>query len=128
MAKRGGKAASRKSRQRPVRRPAPPARPAPTAPAAGQAGGAGSPAASAALPAPSTGDRRATRALESGAPARPPAPDPGAVYGSSVLSQRARAEYHYVARDLRNIGVLTAVIALLLALAFVLFRVVGLGP
>jgi hypothetical protein len=49
------------------------------------------------------------------------------MYGSSVLSQRAQAEYHYVARDLRNIGVLTFVIALLLGLAFVLFRVVGLG-
>jgi hypothetical protein len=115
MPKRGGKAASRRSRQRPVRRPAPPPRPAPTTDPARAGSAATAPTAErAAVPQQPTAERHAS-------------PAPEALYGSSVLSQRARAEYHYVARDLRNIGVLTFVIALLLGLAFVLFRVVGLG-
>lgn len=116
MAKRGGKAASRRSRQRAVRRPAPPPRPAPTPDATSLSAAAASGAAT---------ERSATLS-EPRAERRAP-PTPERVYGSSVLSQRAQDEYHYVARDLRNIGVLTLVIALLLALAFVLFRVVGLG-
>ncbi|HEX2221842.1 MAG TPA: hypothetical protein VHK06_04900 [Candidatus Limnocylindria bacterium] len=116
MAKRGGKAASRKSRQRPVRRTPPAARPAPSARA---------PTTTVDAPAPdSVVERRPeSRPGDRRAPAQPA----GSLYGSSVLSERARAEYHYVVRDLRNIGVLTAVIAVMLAVAFVLFRVVGLG-
>ena len=47
--------------------------------------------------------------------------------GSSSLSEQARAEYHYVARDLRNIGVLALVIGVMLAAAVFLFRALGIG-
>ena len=47
--------------------------------------------------------------------------------GSSSLSEHARAEYHYVARDLRNIGVLALVIGVMLAAAVFLFRALGIG-
>jgi hypothetical protein len=45
---------------------------------------------------------------------------------SSSLTDRERAEYHYVERDLRNIGVLTAVLAVLLVAAYFLFSAIGL--
>lgn len=122
MAKRGGKAASRRSRQRPVRRPAPPPRAA--ASAEGAPGAQSASAAAAARPTPS-GEVATPATRDTRGERRAPAPD--LPYRSSILSERAQAEYHYVAKDLRNIGVLTAVIGLLLALAFVLFRVVGLG-
>jgi hypothetical protein len=41
--------------------------------------------------------------------------------GRSQLSSHDRAEYHYVERDLRSIGILTAVMAALLLLAWVVF-------
>ena len=44
----------------------------------------------------------------------------------STLTVRERAEYHYVERDLRNIGILTALMALLLFAAWVLFTATGL--
>jgi len=44
----------------------------------------------------------------------------------SVLTDRERAEYHYVERDLRNIGILTAIIVALLVLAYFVFSAVGL--
>ena len=47
------------------------------------------------------------------------------VGGSSRLGERAVAEYHYVVRDLRNIGVLVVVLVVLLAVAT--FAVNGLG-
>lgn len=57
-----------------------------------------------------------------------PAPSPTPyVAGSSRLGERAREEYHYVARDLRNIGVLLVVMAALLAAAVVGFNVLGLS-
>jgi hypothetical protein len=49
------------------------------------------------------------------------------VSGSSRLGERAAAEYHYVLRDLRNIGVLVLVIAALLAVATVAVNVLGIG-
>lgn len=48
--------------------------------------------------------------------------------GSSRLGERAAAEYHYVLRDLRNIGALLVVIAVLLAAAVVAVNVLGIGP
>ncbi len=48
------------------------------------------------------------------------------VAGPSRLGERAQQEYHYVIRDLRNIGVLVAVMAAILAVAFVVFNVMGL--
>ena len=102
MARRPGKAASRKARQRYVpRTPARPAQPvaAPDATAAPDA-------------APD-------------APRRAEAPQPSIAAGST-LSVRERAEYHYVERDLRNIGILTAVMVVLLAVAWAAFTALGL--
>ena len=47
---------------------------------------------------------------------------------SSQLSERALAEYHYVGRDLRNIGQAAALMAGLLLVVFILVRVMGIGP
>jgi hypothetical protein len=120
MARRGGKAANRRDRQRKaqrrtLQRPAPPA---------GPIGGVVSEAVEAAA------ERRSV------APAAPAAPavragraDPRfAVAGPSRLSERASAEYHYVRRDLRNIAVLVVVMAVLLGAAVVAFSVLGIGP
>lgn len=49
------------------------------------------------------------------------------VAGPSRLSERAVAEYHYVFRDLRNIAVLVGVMIVLLALATVVVRAMGIG-
>ena len=49
-------------------------------------------------------------------------------FGGSRLSGRAREEYHYVARDLRNIGVLIVVVAALLAGAVVAVNLAGIAP
>ena len=68
-------------------------------------------------------------------PSRPSAspragrPDPRfAVAGPSRLSERAAAEYHYVIRDLRNIGVLVVAMAVLLGVAVVAFGALKIGP
>ncbi|HET8587321.1 MAG TPA: hypothetical protein VFM74_05525 [Candidatus Limnocylindria bacterium] len=45
--------------------------------------------------------------------------------GPSRLGERAMEEYHYVKRDLHNIGVLVLVMAAVLVVAFVLFNVMG---
>jgi hypothetical protein len=47
--------------------------------------------------------------------------------GPSRLTERAAAEYHYVTRDLRNIGVLVLVIAALLAVATIAVNMLGIG-
>lgn len=47
--------------------------------------------------------------------------------GPSGLGQQARTEYHYVERDLRNIGVLSAVMAVLLLAAWLVFSLAGAG-
>lgn len=47
---------------------------------------------------------------------------------SSQLSERALAEYHYVGRDLRNIGVAAGLMGAVLLAAFVVVRVLGIGP
>ncbi len=104
MARRAGKAASRKARQRRSQRPSPPRAPASVAPPI------------------------------DAAPDEPRAPDPprrvsrAPVTASvgSTLTDRERAEYHYVERDLRNIGILTVVMIGLLILAYFVFSAAGL--
>ena len=123
MARRGGKAVTRRSRQRKAQRSATPARPkaAPEADATAASGEFASSAPAAAVEAPvapkpaprPSASQRANRA-------------PGAtVVGSSRLGERAVQEYHYVRRDLHNIGVLLLIMAAMLIAAFVLFNVVG---
>jgi hypothetical protein len=104
VARRAGKAASRKVRQRNVpRAPARPHAPRPD-------------------PAVGTADAR-----ESTDVAPPPRVMPPAAAGiGSSLSLRERAEYHYVERDLRNIGILTALMAVLLFVAWLAFSALGL--
>ncbi|HLE58774.1 MAG TPA: hypothetical protein VJA85_03925 [Candidatus Limnocylindria bacterium] len=48
--------------------------------------------------------------------------------GISRLTERAAAEYHYVLRDLRNIGVLVGLMAVVMAAAVVAFNLAGIGP
>lgn len=48
--------------------------------------------------------------------------------GPSRLGERAASEYHYVLRDLRNIGVLLVVISVLLAASVVAVNALGIGP
>jgi hypothetical protein len=49
------------------------------------------------------------------------------VGGPSRLSERAAAEYHYVIRDLRNIGILVLVLAALLTVAAIGVNLLHLG-
>jgi hypothetical protein len=58
--------------------------------------------------------------------AAPRVTPPASYAGASRLSERAAAEYHYVARDLRNIVVLTAILAVLLVVAALSFPALGL--
>jgi hypothetical protein len=110
--KRSGKAANRRSRQRPPRRPV---IPQPT-PRPNQADSAETDAAEA----PSTS--AATREALKPTPSRPNAP----IYaGASRLNERAVAEYHYVGRDLRNIAVLTAIIVVVLVVAWIALPALG---
>jgi len=106
MARRAGKAASRKARQRKVHRPAIPA---------------GTPPA---MPIPPVGTPDAREAASLTPPLRT-VPSASATAGSN-LTARERAEYHYVGRDLRNIGILTAVMAVLLLVAYFAFSALGL--
>ncbi|MDQ2853641.1 MAG: hypothetical protein M3R32_02140 [Chloroflexota bacterium] len=128
MARRGGKAANRRDRQkraqrRAQQRPADPGRPT---------GEVVSDAVGDAVEA--MAERRAEMPpSRAGSPApgvhRGPRPDPRfAVAGPSRLSERASAEYHYVRSDLRNIAVLVVVMAVLLGAAVVAFSVLGIGP
>ncbi len=104
MARRAGKAASRKARQRyQPRTPRPAPAPAPEA-------------------APSDVPEVSSTAAE---PARRAAPVAYATTGST-LSTRERAEYHYVERDLRNIGILTLVMLIVLVAAWFVFNGIGL--
>ena len=102
MARRAGKAASRKARQRPVKRPAIPA----------------------ATPIPPVGTPDAREAISLDPPRR--SVSSGGAMAGSLLTARERAEYHYVERDLRNIGILTAIIVALLVLAYFVFSALGL--
>ena len=44
------------------------------------------------------------------------------------MGEAARAEYHYVARDLRNTAILVLVMAALLGVAVVVVNLAGIGP
>jgi hypothetical protein len=48
--------------------------------------------------------------------------------GSSRLGEAARAEYHYVGRDLRNTGLLVLLMAALLGVAVIAVNLAGIGP
>jgi hypothetical protein len=123
----GGKAVSRKARQRHVPRTP---RPASTA------GATGSPDAVEATDPTLVADATAGSAVPepaAPAPAAPPsrrrgsAPFVGASTSSgSGLSARERADYHYVERDLRNIGILSLVMLGLLIGAWLVFNALGL--
>ena len=106
MARRAGKAASRRARQRNVprsaARPAAPATPIP--------------------PVPPVGTPDAREAVSLDPPRRVASP---LAAGGSQLSGRERAEYHYVERDLRSIGILTAIMAVLLLAAWAGFTALG---
>jgi hypothetical protein len=107
MARRAGKATSRKARQRNVPRPprtAPPSRSA-------------SPIEPQAIPPVGTPDAREAASLT------PPRRMTPVIAGSgrSQLSSHDRAEYHYVERDLRSIAILTGIMAALLLLAWFVF-------
>jgi len=116
MARRAGKAASRRARQqRRAQRPISP---------------------SAAAPPPAEGvavEDLAAESREEPRRASAPvvsAPSPVRAYagGGSSLTDRERAEYHYVERDLRNIGILTAILfALLIAAWFIVSAIRGFG-
>lgn len=87
------------------------------------------PRAAVARPAPAATPVPAVEAAEPAISERVERPAPAApayVRGTSQLGERARAEYHYVTRDLRNIGVLVVVIAVLLAVAVIAFNALGL--
>jgi hypothetical protein len=113
MARRPGKATSRKARQRYVPRqprPAPPV--APT----------NDPGAETSTSVEAPEPRRAAPA-----PVSAPRPAATSIYSTgSSLTARERADYHYVERDLRNIGILTAIMAALLLGAWLLFTATGL--
>ena len=97
MARRAGKAANRKARQRTAQRQA--HRPDTHAPLP-------------TAPSPSVPDATA--------PPAPARPSPTPTFGvGSKLTTRERAEYHYVERDLRNIGLLTVLMAVLLLVAYI---------
>jgi hypothetical protein len=120
MARRGGKAANRRDRQRKaqrrmLQRPAAPAQPV--------TGGVDEAVEAAA-------ERRTVPSTPSPAlPARAGRADPRfTVSGPSRLSERAADEYHYVRRDLRNIAVLIVAMAVLLGAAVVAFSALGIGP
>ena len=120
MARRGGKAANRRDRQRKAQRRTLQRPVAPSGPITNVVSDA----------VESLAERRA----ESTQPPATPAPRAGRadprflVSGPSRLSERAATEYHYVRSDLRNIGVLVVVMAVLLAAAVVAFSALGIGP
>lgn len=123
MARRGGKAANRRDRQRRAQRKALQRPPAPARPIAGVVSDA----------VDAVAESRSEAAPVRVAPAptltRGARSDPRfAVSGPSRLSERAAAEYHYVRNDLRNIAVLVVVMAVLLAAAVVAFSVLKIGP
>ena len=123
MARRGGKAANRRERNRRAQRKAPLRPTIPQRPALGSVSDAIEAAA----------ERRSEAAPPRSAPTpaltRGARSDPRfAVAGPSRLSERAASEYHYVLRDLRNIAVLVVVMGVLLAAAAIGFSALGIGP
>jgi hypothetical protein len=123
MARRGGKAANRRDRQRRAQRKALQRPAAPARPITGVVSDAVDDAA----------ERRTETAPARSAPSTSPVSRGGradprfAVAGPSRLSERAVAEYHYVRSDLRNIAVLVVAMAVLLGAAVVVFGAMGIG-
>lgn len=119
MARRAGKAANRKARQRSAQQRSTQRaiRPASETPSSETSTDAGT-----AVPPVGTPDAREAASLN---PPRRVSPPTTATAGST-LSTRERAEYHYVERDLRNIGILTAAMAVLLLLAWFAFTALNL--
>ena len=111
MARRAGKAANRKARQRSA------AQRAATRPAI-------PPLVPPAAPVPPVGTPDAREAVSLDPPRRASAPVTSGL--GSRLTSTERTEYHYVERDLRNIGILTVVMAALLFLAWLAFSQLGL--
>lgn len=110
MPRRAGKAASRRARQRAgqrAARSAPPPLPRPQADA---------------VPPIGTPDAREAESLDPPRPAAAPPP----VTGDSRLSARQQSDYHYVERDLRSIGIITASMIALLLVAWAAFQALGL--
>jgi len=120
MARRGGKAANRRDRQRKAQRRTlqrPAAQSGPITGVVSEAVEAVAERRSGSSPAVATPAPRAGRA------------DPRfMVGGPSRLSERAAGEYHYVRSDLRNIAVLVVVMAVLLGAAVVAFSLLNIGP
>lgn len=113
MARRAGKAASRKARQRRAQRPLGQAPAAPRPASAPETVGA--------TPAPTSASVSTPAAPSSrGAPARQTV--------GSQLTASERSEYHYVERDLRDIGMLTVVMAVLLGLSYVVVHALNIVP
>jgi len=117
MPRRSGKAASRRARQqRRSRRPTTPGAVAPRPQVASPESTATS---SGPLGSPSAGPAsRNPRPFATGGP----------VATTSRLGEAARAEYHYVGRDLRNTGLLVLLMAALLAVAVIVVNLAGIGP
>ena len=116
MARRASKAASRRARQQ---RRANQQRTAPTQPSVAATDAAvAEPAVveEAAKPAPRPETPRRARSSAS----------TGVAPTGSTLTASERSEYHYVERDLRNIGILSLVMVGLLVLAWFLFTTTGL--
>jgi hypothetical protein len=115
MARRpGGKAVNRKARQRNV----------PRAPRAARTAAASETSSldAGAVPPVGTPDAREAISLD---PPRRVVP-PRAAFAGSILTDRERSDYHYVERDLRSIGILTAAMAVLLVVAWFAFNALGL--
>jgi hypothetical protein len=139
MARRGGKAASRRARRkqraagtRPAGSVPPSASPSTAADSSAQPTPEGLPVeAGDAFELADARVRAATAPPMSSTPTRTRkarAADPRVTLGgSSRLSERALAEYHYVGRDLRNILVLIVVLAVLLAVATFAVNTLGIG-
>ena len=134
MARRGGKAANRNARRKQRLQRAGGQRPGgqgpPTQPAGQNA--AAAPAAQS-LDAFEIADAEVRAAAAPPMTATPirgrsrPADPRFTMGGTSRLTERAVAEYHYVVRDLRNIGVLVVVLVVLLAVATVAVNGLGFG-
>ena len=116
MPRRSGKAASRKARQqRRSKRPTTPGRVAPRPQAASTA--------------PTTASGTSSVAAAAPASPKPRSFATGGVgVGSSRLGDAARAEYHYVGRDLRNTAILVVLMAVLLGVAVVVVNLAGISP
>jgi hypothetical protein len=126
MARRGGKAANRRDRQRRAKQRSAQRGPAQQRPLPGVVSEAIEAAAEQRAVAAETQVERPAPARA--APRRAGRADPRfTISGPSRLSEGAAAEYHYVLRDVRNIGVLVAVMAVLLIGAVLLFHALGLG-